>query len=93
MAIFKKKRIGCISRCVTIGQDLNSKAVKEGVSFSDCFKKGVSLTLKELEWGYDIWEKLRKLSEKVEEFSIDNDKLRQKLVKITKKYEELEQKQ
>ena len=79
---FLKKKCDAKSVIVTcsLSQEFRDKQQQFFLSPSACLKKGISLELKEREWGYDIWEKLRKMSDIIAEYSTANDKLRRKII-------------
>ena len=83
---------GCVSICCTIGVELNAKRIEQGISSSDALKKGISLEIKEKEWGYDIWEKLRKMSDIISEIAIKHDRMLNKCIRLQTELDEFKQK-
>ena len=76
--LFKRKQATSTIISCSISQELRDKQQRAFLSPSDCLRLGISLALKEREWGYDLWEKLRKLSEIIANQAQELDKLRRK---------------
>lgn len=83
------QKIGCANVTCSISQELRAQQIEKGLSPSDCLKKGISLSLKEKEWGYDIWEKLRKMSEIISNLTLRNEKIGNNLRNLQKKHAEM----
>jgi len=78
----KKKNKGSIQVSALIGAELYEKAVDLSLGWSDSLRKGVSISLKENEWGCNFHEKLRKMTEKLAEIAQEKNELELKNYKL-----------